>query len=125
MTSQMDNTPPPPPQPGERCNHRRSNRLTSRTSPPPSQDVGSTITSTTLLSPSTKGENGEPFTTVQPTPGQRTMPRLAAVPHEVITEPAATHNGFNALDASSAASAPSVANISDPPQATALYASLL
>jgi hypothetical protein len=128
MTSQTDNTPPPPPQPGERADRRRSNRLTSRTSPLPSQDVGSTITSATLLSPPTEGENGEPFTTIQPTPGQWTTPLLAAVPREVITEPVANHNGFDALatdDASSAASDQPVANISHPPQATAPFASLL
>jgi hypothetical protein len=56
------------------------------------------------------------------------MPLLAAVPREVITEPLATHNGFDALatyDASSAASAPPTANITDLPHATAPYASLL
>ncbi len=51
-----------------------------------------------------------------------------AVPREVITEPVATDNGFNALatdDLSSAASAPPMANITDPPCATALFTSLL
>jgi hypothetical protein len=128
MTSQTDNTPPPPPQPGERGNLHHSNCLTSLTSTPPSQDVGSTITSAILLPPPSKGENGEPFTTVQSTPGQWTTPLLVAVPCEVITEPVTNYNGFNALasyDASSTASAQPVANISHSPQATALLASLL